>query len=238
MYCTLEGGSMQGQGGDALTTLHWPTRRNGWMDKCDEITTRRNGWMWLSMSDGWSLEHHADSSAIPTLVVRECLSLEEIRIRSAQFGGGLAELGSFGYLFLCWGGQIEETAIMSWRGKLSQVVQELRIHCCQYSPASTVTRYYSHSCSPGVSLNSQHVLRSFVRSDHSSIARVVESLVPFTFLNSNLGFSFLGFLFLGFWEQWLCVDRGFWAFNGAFIFIFKNFCSFFWEILWIENVML
>ena len=30
---------------------------------------------------------------------------------------------------------------MSWRGKLSQVVQELRIHCCQYSPASTVTRY-------------------------------------------------------------------------------------------------
>ncbi|XP_024356910.1 NADH dehydrogenase [ubiquinone] 1 alpha subcomplex subunit 2 [Physcomitrium patens] len=31
---------------------------------------------------------------------------------------------------------------MSWRGKLSQVVQELRIHCCQTSPASTVTRNF------------------------------------------------------------------------------------------------
>ena len=30
---------------------------------------------------------------------------------------------------------------MSCWGKLSQVVQELRIHCCQYSPSSTATRY-------------------------------------------------------------------------------------------------
>ncbi|XP_024362906.1 NADH dehydrogenase [ubiquinone] 1 alpha subcomplex subunit 2 [Physcomitrium patens] len=31
---------------------------------------------------------------------------------------------------------------MSWRGRLSQVAQELRIHCCQTSPASTVTRKF------------------------------------------------------------------------------------------------
>jgi hypothetical protein len=35
---------------------------------------------------------------------------------------------------------------MSCWGKFSQVVQELRNHCCQYSPSSTATRYtYIHS---------------------------------------------------------------------------------------------
>jgi hypothetical protein len=37
-------------------------------------------------------------------------------------------------------GETEEAGAMSWRGKLSQVLKELCIHC-QYSPASMGTRY-------------------------------------------------------------------------------------------------
>ena len=120
--------------------------------------------------------------------------------------------------------ETEAAGTMSWRGKLSQVVQELRIHCCQYSPASTVTRY---RVTPSVSIWLCSLAFFLGKSSYAAVLDVLGLWGASTLVNPSLGFSF----------RWGCNQRmcsSLLRFLSSFPFRFSQsrlWAAHFWQIV-------